>query len=159
MPCIVCQSGRLGAGRFITSASPCTSIEISVPALRLSFSRTAFGIAICPFDEVVALAISTCHGRTDPDVLAIAALEHLIRVPRFWNHAKAFSRLRVSRIQPGRPTALKTTTGGVGSVLFGLGQPRRFAPLQLIILRATVMPRRERRHWACDASPKSRAPA
>src|ERR1035437_9425096 len=46
-------------------ASPCTSIETSVPALRLSRSRTAFGMAICPFEETVVLVISTYHGRTD----------------------------------------------------------------------------------------------
>src|ERR1017187_10567425 len=46
-------------------ASPCTSIEASVPALRLSRSRTAFGMAICPFEETVVLVISTYHGKPD----------------------------------------------------------------------------------------------
>src|ERR1035441_4434522 len=46
-------------------ASPCTSIETSVPALRLSRSRTALGMATCPFEETVVLIISTYHGRTD----------------------------------------------------------------------------------------------
>src|ERR1035437_9038668 len=49
----------------MTSASPCTSIETSVPALRLSRSRTAFGMAICPFEETVVLVISTYYGKTD----------------------------------------------------------------------------------------------
>jgi hypothetical protein len=33
--------------------------------LRLSLSRTALGIAICPFEEMVALVISAYHGETE----------------------------------------------------------------------------------------------
>src|ERR1039458_3605167 len=62
---MVYHSGKLRPSRLITSASPCTSKETSVPALRLSLWRTALGMAICPFDEMVALVISTYHGKTD----------------------------------------------------------------------------------------------
>ena len=44
-----------------------------MPALRLSLWRTALGMAICPFDEMVALVISTYHGKTD---LQAAQLEN-----------------------------------------------------------------------------------
>ncbi len=63
MPCIVRQSLEFLANRFMTNASPWTSIDTSVPVLRLRRSRIALGMAIRPFDEMVALIISTHYTR------------------------------------------------------------------------------------------------